>query len=89
VTDEMLTAAAFTLAGKVTEQDLASGSLFPAVSRLREISAAVAAAVIANARGAPVTAMPPESLVEAVRQKMWEPRYEEYVAAMDERGDRA
>ena len=89
VTDEMLTAAAFTLAGKVTEQDLASGSLFPAVSRLREISAAVAAAVIANAHGAPVTAMPPESLVEAVRQKMWEPRYEEYVAATDERGDRA
>jgi malate dehydrogenase (oxaloacetate-decarboxylating)(NADP+) len=76
----MLTAAAFTLAGKVTDGELASGMLFPAVSRLREISGSVAAAVIANARGAAVTAAPPAALVEAVRRKMWVPRYEEYVA---------
>jgi malate dehydrogenase (oxaloacetate-decarboxylating) len=80
VTDEMLTAAAFTLAGKVTDAELSSGMLFPAVARLREISAAVAAAVIANSRGASVTASPPASLIEAVRGKMWVPRYEEYVA---------
>ena len=80
VTDDMLTAAAFTLAGKVTDAELSNGMLFPAVSRLREISAAVAAAVIANSRGAAVTAAAPEALVEAVRRKMWMPRYEEYVA---------
>jgi len=80
VTDAMLTAAAFTLAGKVTDAELASGMLFPAVSRLREVSADVAAAVIANSRGAAVTAAPPAALVEAVHRRMWVPRYEEYVA---------
>jgi malic enzyme len=86
VTDEMLTAAAFTLTGKVTDAELASGMLFPAVSRLREISAAVAAAVIANSRGAAVTEAPSEALVDAVRERMWEPRYEEYVAVGGEGG---
>ncbi|NJD30327.1 MAG: NAD-dependent malic enzyme [Gammaproteobacteria bacterium] len=80
VTDEMLTAASFTLAGKVTNAELSSGMLFPAVSRLREVSAVVAAAVIAVSRGAPVTAPPDAVLVEAVQRKMWVPRYEEYVA---------
>ena len=80
VTDEMLTAAAYTLAGKVTDAELASGMLFPAVSRLREVSAAVAAAVIANSRGGAVTDQPSQALVEAVAARMWVPRYEEYVA---------
>ena len=86
VTDEMLTAAAFTLSGKVTDAELTSGMLFPAVSRLREVSAEVAAAVIANSRGATVTAAPSVALVDAVRRRMWAPRYEEYVA---ESGDAA
>jgi malic enzyme len=60
--------------------------LFPAVSRLREVSAEVAAAVIANSRGAAVTAAPSAALVDAVRRRMWAPRYEEYVA---ESGDAA
>ncbi len=80
VTDEMLTAAAFTLAGKVTDAELASGMLFPAVTRLREVSAAVAAAVIATARGRDVREPPLPALVDAVAAKMWVPRYEEYVA---------
>jgi malic enzyme len=86
VTDEMLTAAAFTLAAKVTDAELASGMLFPAVTRLREVSAEVAASVIANSRGASVTAIPPDALVESVRRTMWVPHYEEYVA---ETGDAA
>jgi len=80
VTDEMLTAAAYTLAGKITDAELACGMLFPAVTRLREVSAAVAAAVIANSRGGVVTDPPPAALVDAVTAKMWVPRYEEYVA---------
>ena len=80
VTDEMLTAAAYTLAGRTTEAELASGMLFPAVTRLREVSAAVAAAVIANSRGGAVKDLPPAALVDAVAAKMWTPRYEEYVA---------
>jgi malic enzyme len=78
ITDEMLTAAAFTLAGKVSEQELSSGMLFPAVTRLREVSAAVAAAVIAVAGGANPTEPPSQDLVDEVRRLMWEPRYEEY-----------
>ena len=80
VSDEMLTAAAYTLAGKVTDAELASGMLFPAVSRLREVSAAVAAAVIANSHGGAVTKPAPAALVEAVAGRMWMPRYEEYLA---------
>jgi malate dehydrogenase (oxaloacetate-decarboxylating) len=80
VTDEMLTAAAYTLAAKVSDAELGSGMLFPAVSRLREVSAAVAAAVIANFRGGAVQDQPPAALVEAVATKMWMPRYEEYIA---------
>ncbi len=80
VTDEMLTAAAYTLAGKITDAELASGMLFPAVTRLREVSAAVAAAVIANSRGAAVTDPPAAALVDAVAARMWVPRYEEYAA---------
>lgn len=78
VTDEMLTAAAFTLAGKLTDAELASGMLFPAVTRLREISADVAAAVIAAAHGAPVQAAPDPHLVVDVHEHMWRPQYEEY-----------
>jgi malate dehydrogenase (oxaloacetate-decarboxylating) len=80
VTNEMLTAAAYTLAGKVSDAELASGMLFPAVARLREVSAAVAAAVIANARGGDVQDPPSTGLVDAVASKMWMPHYEEYIA---------
>jgi malate dehydrogenase (oxaloacetate-decarboxylating) len=78
ITDEMLTAAAFTLAGMVSDAELSSGMLFPAVSRLREVSAAVAAAVVSAAHGADVTVPPPAELVAQVGSTMWEPRYEEY-----------
>ena len=78
VTDQMLTAAAFTLAGKLTDDELAKGMLFPAVTRLREVSAEVAAAVIATAHGAPLRAAPDPDLVVQVHERMWRPQYEEY-----------
>ncbi len=87
VTDPMLTSASFTLAGLVSNAELDSGLLFPAVSRLREVSAAVAASVIATSRGAAVTEPPPPELIDAVRRKMWEPRYEEYVAVKTEEAE--
>lgn len=84
VTDEMLTASAFTLAGQLTADELAGGMLFPSVTRLREISAVVAAAVIAVDRGAAVTDPPPAALVDAVRQRMWRPEYVGYEKASDD-----
>jgi malic enzyme len=78
VTDDMLTAGALALTGLVSEQELASGMLFPAVTRLREVSRTVAAAVIHCARTGVVTGAPPAELLDAVERAMWVPRYSEY-----------
>ena len=45
VTDEMFMAAAHTLANSVSEADLKQGSLYPALPRIREVSAQIGAAV--------------------------------------------
>ena len=80
VTDEMFLAAANTLAAQVTEADLAQGSLYPALSRIREVSAAIAAAVatIAYERGLAGKARPADVLAD-VKAQMYDPRYESYI----------
>ena len=45
ITDEMFMSAAHSLAHDVTETDLAQGSLYPALPRIREVSANIATAV--------------------------------------------
>ena len=80
ITDDMFMAAATTLAGLVEPADLAQGSLYPALSRVRDVSAHIAAAVakIAFAKGLAGVPEPGDALA-FVRARMYEPRYADYV----------
>lgn len=50
ITDDMFMKSAHTLAQLVTESDLAQGSLYPALPRIREVSAQIAAATATSAK---------------------------------------
>jgi malic enzyme len=76
VTDAMFLDAARALASQVTEADLASGAVYPPLSRIRDCSQAVACAVIrrAVAEGQAAPAML-NGLEDTVSRAMWFPRY--------------
>ena len=76
ITDEMFMGAARTLAELVTDADLTQGSLYPALPRIREVSARIGAEVarIAWARGLAAGA-PPADMLAHVTSYMYEPRY--------------
>ena len=76
VTDEMFMAAAHTLAYLVNKADIEQGSLYPALPRIREVSAhiAVAVAEVAYKRGL-ATAPAPNDLMAYVQSQMYDPRY--------------
>jgi malate dehydrogenase (oxaloacetate-decarboxylating)(NADP+) len=80
VTDEMFFMAAKILAGEVSEDDLAHGSVYPPLTRIREVSAAIAKAVaeVAYQRGLATKARP-EDLLAYIRSQMYEPKYHSYV----------
>ncbi len=77
VIDEMFLAAARTLAGAVDESDLARGSVFPPLHRIREISAAIATevALIAYERGL-ATEPRPSDVRASIVARMYQPHYE-------------
>ena len=76
VTDEMFMAAAHTLAQMVSEEDLKQGSLYPALPRIREVSANIAAAVAAVAYQRGLASGPaPNDLRALVESQMYDPRY--------------
>ena len=80
VTDEMFMSAAKTLADLVPESDLDQGSLYPALPRIREVSAHIAAAVAQIAYQHGLAAGPaPNDLLAHVQSYMYHPRYCEYV----------
>jgi len=80
VTDDMFMAAARTLADRVDHADLAQGSLYPALSRIREVSAAIAAAVAESAYASGLAGKPrPGDVLADVRSQMYDPRYSSYV----------
>ncbi|MEO8321740.1 MAG: NAD-dependent malic enzyme, partial [Bradyrhizobium sp.] len=76
VTDEMFMVAAHALAQLVSEDDLAQGSLYPALPRIREVSAniAEAVAVVAYNNGL-ATGHAPNDMAAFIQSKMYDPRY--------------
>ncbi len=80
IPDEMFLASAKALAQMVGEDDLAIGRVYPALSRIREVSAVIAVAVaqVAYDRGL-ATVPKPADLLEAAKAAMYEPMYEPYV----------
>jgi malate dehydrogenase (oxaloacetate-decarboxylating)(NADP+) len=80
ITDEMFMAAAHTLAHDVTETDLAQGSLYPALPRIREVSGNIAAAVAEVAyRRSLGTGPVPSDIAARVKAQMYDPHYQSYV----------
>jgi malate dehydrogenase (oxaloacetate-decarboxylating)(NADP+) len=74
--DEMFLAAARTLAAEVSDADLAQGSLYPPLARVREVSVKIAAAVAALAWNHGLAQTPrPADIEAAVRAQMYEPGY--------------
>lgn len=80
VSSDLLTAAAHALAGEVREEELARGQLYPSMSRLREVTREVAAAVVRRAVeegcGEEIAA---DEVPARLRAAMWEPVYPELV----------
>jgi malate dehydrogenase (oxaloacetate-decarboxylating)(NADP+) len=76
VTDEMFMAAAHSLADCVGKDDLSQGSLYPALPRIREVSARIAAAVaqVAYQRGL-AEGPAPNDVMSQVQAQMYEPHY--------------
>ena len=80
VTNEMFLVAARALAGLVTEEDLALGRVYPALDRIREVSATIALDVAENAfaRGFARQIRPADLFVH-IQEYMYQPDYAEYV----------
>ena len=76
VTDEMFMAAARTLASLVTEEDLAQGRVYPALQRIREVSAAIGTAVAQIAFEQDLARVPqPKDLPTFIEGQMYQPDY--------------
>ena len=76
ITDDMFMSAAHALAHLVTESDLQQGSLYPALPRIREVSASIAATVADAAYKQGLASKPrPTDTLRDVEAQMFDPRY--------------
>jgi malate dehydrogenase (oxaloacetate-decarboxylating)(NADP+) len=77
----MFAQAAKALTQQTSEADLSMGRIYPSLSRIREVSAAIGAAVATAAFEDGLAAVAePDDVLQFVQSKMWTPRYESYVA---------
>ena len=80
VTDEMFSEAARTLAEKVSEADLVQGRVYPPLSRIREVSLAIAIAVVKVACRQGLATKPiPDKLEQYIQSLMYQPDYQRYL----------
>jgi malate dehydrogenase (oxaloacetate-decarboxylating)(NADP+) len=80
VTNGMFLIAAQKLASLVGPEDLALGRVFPALSKIREVSAKIATAVVEECHREKFARLPKPANVEAdVRARMFKPDYSEYI----------
>ena len=80
VTDEMFLAAAHSLADQVSEVDLQLGRVYPKLSRIRHVSARIAADVAAMAYERGFTDKPrPDDILGEIHAHMYHPVYPHYV----------
>ena len=78
--NEMFATAAHALAHEVSEKDLAQGRVYPALSKVRDVSAIIATAVARLAYDRGLARLPqPDDLVADVRARMFDPKYADYV----------
>ncbi|MEO8442899.1 MAG: NAD-dependent malic enzyme [Betaproteobacteria bacterium] len=76
ITDEMFMGSAHTLASLTTESDLEQGSLYPALERVREVSAHIAAGLAKTAYQRRIASLAePEDLLAHANATMYDPYY--------------
>ena len=77
--EPMFAAAAEAVAEMVRPEELAQGALYPPLTRLREVSARIAEAVVKEARGSGIGRhIRDEIIPNEVDKMMWFPEYAEY-----------
>jgi malate dehydrogenase (oxaloacetate-decarboxylating)(NADP+) len=80
VTNEMFLKAAVALADEVSEQDLDKGRIYPSLGKIRDVSAAIAYAVVTEALNEGLSNIDwPDNVLAAIRQTMYTPEYPSYV----------
>ncbi len=80
ITDEMFLVAALALAAQVTDADLAQASVYPPLTKIREVSALIAVAVadLIYEKGLARTKRP-DDLLNYIYSWMYQPAYPDYV----------
>jgi malate dehydrogenase (oxaloacetate-decarboxylating)(NADP+) len=81
ISERMFLMAARTLADLVTDDDLALGRIYPALTRIREVSVFIATAVAKEAihAGLAGVVLADDEVESAVRQSVYHPAYQSYV----------